>query len=102
MYCIIVTNRVELGREQEYLEIMRANARASYEQELGCIQFDVVADRDQPQTFHLYEIYESEQALASHKETSHYRLSREKLAGIVVEQSVIRCDVIETCATKLN
>ena len=98
MYCIIVTNKVAVGREKEYLEIMCENARASYENEDGCIQFDVIADLNQPQTFHLYEIYKNQQALAEHKQTQHYLASREKLAGIVIEQSVIRADVIETCA----
>lgn len=98
MYCIIVTNKVVVGREKEYLEIMRENARASYESEDGCIQFDVVADLNQPQTFYLYEIYKNQQGLAAHKQTEHYLASREKLAGIVIEQSVIRADVIEACA----
>ena len=96
MYCIIVSNRVKQGCEEDYISIMGENACSSVENEKGCIQFDVVKDIDDPQLFHLYEIYQNQQALAIHKQTQHYLLSREQLADIVIEQSVLRADVLAT------
>ncbi|WP_394126049.1 putative quinol monooxygenase [Vibrio hepatarius] len=94
MYCIVVSNRVKEGKEKEYLAIMQENAKSSVSNEVGCIQFDVLEDTSNPQLFHLYEIYQSPEALAEHKTTPHYLSSREKLANIVVEQSVIRSNVV--------
>ncbi len=100
MYCIIVSNRVKQGREEDYISIMGRNARYSVENEGGCIQFDVLKDINDPQLFHLYEIYQNQQALAIHKQTQHYLLSREQLADIVIEQSVLRADVLVTNSEK--
>ncbi|MDC5852091.1 antibiotic biosynthesis monooxygenase [Vibrio europaeus] len=94
MYCIIVSNRVKQGCEEDYISIMEENARSSVKGEEGCIQFDVLKDINDPQLFHLYEIYKNQQALAIHKQTQHYLLSREQLADIVIEQSVLRADVL--------
>ncbi|USD35101.1 MULTISPECIES: putative quinol monooxygenase [Vibrio] len=96
MYCIIVSNRVKKGREENYITIMNENAKASCQNELGCVQFDVIRDLNDPQLFHLYEIYQSQEALTEHKQTEHYLASRVQLADIVVEQSVIRADVVAT------
>ncbi|NOH61082.1 putative quinol monooxygenase [Vibrio sp. RE88] len=96
MYCIIVSNRVKKCREEDYITIMNENAKASCQNELGCVQFDVIRDLNDPQLFHLYEIYQSQEALAVHKQTEHYLASRVQLADIVVEQSVIRADVVAT------
>ncbi|EEX93865.1 hypothetical protein VIOR3934_14437 [Vibrio orientalis CIP 102891 = ATCC 33934] len=73
---------------------MQENARSSVNNESGCIQFDILEDFSNPQLFHLYEIYQSPEALAEHKTTPHYLSSREMLANIVVEQSVIRSNVV--------
>ena len=94
MYCIVVSNRVEEGKEKEYLAIMQENAKSSVNNEVGCIQFDILEDFSNPQLFHLYEIYQSPEALAEHKTTPHYLSSREKLANIVAEQSVMRSNVV--------
>lgn len=94
MYCIVVSNRVKEGKENEYLAIMQENAKSSVINETGCIQFDVLEDTANPQLFHLYEIYQSPKALAEHKTTPHYLSSRGKLADIVVEQSVIRSNIV--------
>lgn len=96
MYCIVVTNKVKQGRESDYISIMNENAKASCQNEPGCVQFDVIRDRNDPQQFHLYEIYLSEQDLALHKQTPHYVASRAMLADIVIEQSVVRADVVAT------
>ena len=45
-------------------------------------------------TFYLYEIYTSPDALEFHKNTPHYTESRKILADCVAEVSVIRADVL--------
>ena len=94
MYCIIVKNVLNPGTRDTYWAAMRENAEASVRDEPGCHRFDVLEAREEENTFYLYEIYDSPDALAAHKETPHYKESRTVLADCVAETSVIRADVL--------
>ena len=94
MYCIIVKNRVSLEDEARYKRIMTDNALKSVADEVGCYQFDIVQDKEDAGVFYLYETYANPEALASHKQTPHYLSSREQLADMITEQSVIRTDLV--------
>ena len=94
MYCIIVKNVLKPGTKDAYLAAMHPNAEASVRDEPGCHRFDVLEAREEADTFYLYEIYESPDALAAHKEMPHYKESRVVLADCVAETSVIRADVL--------
>ncbi|MFD2177100.1 putative quinol monooxygenase [Veronia pacifica] len=94
MYCIIVKNNIAPEGRETYLEAMRENAAASVRDEEGCLTFDVIEAREEENCFYLYEVYRDEQALADHKLTPHYLKSREQIIGLVVEQSVLRADVV--------
>lgn len=96
MYCIIVKTQLKPGQREAFLAAMLPNAEASVRDEPGCHVFDVLEDRDNPELFHLYEIYTDEQALAEHKTTAHYKASREVVTPLIAEQSVIRADVLAT------
>lgn len=96
MYCIIVTTQLKSGQREAFLAAMLPNAEASVRDEPGCHVFDVLEDRDNPDLFHLYEIYADEQALADHKSTPHYKASRAVVTPLIAEQSVIRADVLAT------
>ncbi len=41
--------------------------------EPGCRRFDVLCDQSTPNRFYLYEIYVDAEAIAAHRETSHYQ-----------------------------
>jgi len=49
--------------------------------EPGNLRFDILQDAANSAKFVLYEAYESEEASAAHKNTSHYLAWREKVAG---------------------
>lgn len=95
MYCIIVKNVVKEGARDEYLAAMRPNAKASVENEEGCLVFDVLEAKGEGNTFYLYEIYSNPEALQAHKQTDHYLESRPLISDLVIDQSVIRADVLE-------
>jgi quinol monooxygenase YgiN len=95
MYCIVVKNVIREGARDAYLAAMLPNARASVENEPDCLVFDVLEAKEEPNTFYLYEIYASPDALQAHKQTAHYLASRPLIADLVVEQSVLRADVME-------
>ncbi|MDX5363773.1 MAG: antibiotic biosynthesis monooxygenase [Pseudazoarcus pumilus] len=94
MYCIVVKNVIREGERDAYLAAMLPNARASVEEEAGCLAFDVLEAREEANTFYLYEIYTSPAALEEHKQTAHYLKSRPLLAELLVETSVLRADVV--------
>lgn len=95
MYCILVKNVVKEGARDQYLAAMLPNAKASVENEEGCLVFDVLEAKEESNTFYLYEIYTSPEALKVHKTTDHYLTSRPLISDLVVEQSVLRSDVLE-------
>jgi autoinducer 2-degrading protein len=49
--------------------------------EPGNLRFDVLQDASDPNKFTLYEAYESEDAAKAHKETEHYKIWRDTVAG---------------------
>ena len=93
MYCIIVKTKLHPGTEKAFLAAMMPNAEASVREEEGCIVFDVLKDQDDDDTFYLYEIYTSPDALAVHKETKHYKDTRAIVNALISEQSVVRAGV---------
>lgn len=94
MYCIIVQTQLKPGKREAFLRAMLPNAEASVREEPGCHVFDVLEDQDNPDLFHLYEIYASKEALAEHKTTEHYKASRAVVTELIAEQNVIKADVL--------
>jgi (4S)-4-hydroxy-5-phosphonooxypentane-2,3-dione isomerase len=54
-------------------------------QEPGIARFDVFQQADDPSRFVLVEVYRTPQAPAEHKETAHYQLWRDAVAGMMAE-----------------
>jgi autoinducer 2-degrading protein len=73
MLILHVTNTVKPEHVSEYLEIVRYDAEHSQTDEPGCLRFDVVQDRDQPNRFYFYEVYRDEAALEAHRQTVHFK-----------------------------
>lgn len=96
MYCIIVKVELKPGNRDQFAQAMLANAEASVRDEPGCLVFDVLEARGEPDTFYLYELYTGEEALAAHKETPHYQSTRAVINDLIAKQSVIRADAIAT------
>ncbi len=68
----------------EFREASRENARNS-RQEPGIATFDVLQQADDPTRFLLIEIYRDAEAPARHKETAHYAVWRDTVAGMMAE-----------------
>jgi len=94
VYCIIVKTELKPGTRKEFLEAMLPNAEASVRDEPGCLVFDVLEMREEPDTFLLYEVYETPAALEDHKQTPHYKAAREVVGELIERQTVLRSDVI--------
>lgn len=64
--------------------------------EPGNLRFDFIQQADDPGRFMIYEAYESDDAAARHKETSHYIRWRDKVKGYMAEPRVgVKYNIIE-------
>ncbi len=62
----------------------------------GNIRFDFIQQADDPSRFMIYEVFESEDAVAKHKKTSHYLTWRDSVADFMAEsRQGIRYKIIE-------
>jgi autoinducer 2-degrading protein len=62
-----------------FVEATRRNHELSTKEQ-GNLRFDILQDAADPNKFVLYEAYETEQAVAAHKETPHYLAWRDTVA----------------------
>lgn len=74
MYALIVSVHVKPERQEEFLHAIEEDSRGSREDEPGCLRFDVLQDKNDPQHFYFYEVYRDEAALAAHRDAPHYRI----------------------------
>ena len=79
MLVLHVTVRVKPEHVTEFLDVARHNADHSAQDEPGCLRFDVIQDRDDPNCFYYYEVYQDEAALATHRQTPHFTSYFEKV-----------------------
>jgi autoinducer 2-degrading protein len=84
MYLFHAYVRVAAGSEAEFAEACAVNSLASL-QEPGCLRFDVLQQADDPTRFVLVEAYGSEDDLAAHKTTDHYKAWAEVANRVQVE-----------------
>ena len=63
----------------DFIQATKENHNESV-QEPGNLRFDILNDTGDPAKFVLYEAYESEEAAADHKKTSHYLKWRDTVA----------------------
>ncbi|MBT3273243.1 MAG: antibiotic biosynthesis monooxygenase [Spirochaetales bacterium] len=67
----VIDVHVKPDRADDFSAATIRNHHASLKEQ-GVLRFDVLLDNSKPGHFLLYEVYESEDAALSHKETSHY------------------------------
>jgi autoinducer 2-degrading protein len=77
MYVLIVSARVKPEQRGRFLEAIEENAVSSVRDEPGCLRFDVVRDRDDPDHYLFYEVYRDEEAFAAHRAGDHFARWRE-------------------------
>jgi (4S)-4-hydroxy-5-phosphonooxypentane-2,3-dione isomerase len=82
MFIVHVQVQVKPEAVEAFKQATLANARASA-QEPGVARFDVVQQQDDPTRFVLVEVYRDAAAAAAHKETAHYPVWRDAVAGMM-------------------
>jgi (4S)-4-hydroxy-5-phosphonooxypentane-2,3-dione isomerase len=65
-------------------------------QEPGNLRFDFIQQADDPCKFMIYEVFESENAVADHKNTAHYKIWRDTVADFMAEPRLgVRYKIVE-------
>ncbi len=77
MYVLIVSARIKPEQRGRFLEAIEENAVSSVRDEPGCLRFDVVRDRDDPDHYLFYEVYRDEEAFAAHRASDRFARWRE-------------------------
>ncbi len=90
MLVLHVSVQVKPEHVSEFLEVVRHDAEHSERDEPGCLRFDVIQDREDPNRFYFYEIYRNDEALEAHRQTPHFKLYAEKVQPWLAAPSV-RC-----------
>ena len=74
MLVLHVSVQVKPEHVSEFLDVVHHDAEHSERDEPGCLRFDVIQDREDPNRFYFYEIYRDEAALEAHRQTPHFKL----------------------------
>ena len=77
---VMVTVEIEEARVPAFLEALKVDAAGSREEE-GCLRFDLLKDSENANTWHFYEIYKDNDAMAVHKTLPHYKAWADFKAG---------------------
>jgi autoinducer 2-degrading protein len=79
----MIATLVHVQVKPEFINSFINATRENHEnsvKEQGNVRFDILQDNQDSGKFILYEVYESEQAAAKHKETTHYAAWRDAVA----------------------
>lgn len=92
---VLVSVEIKPDRLEDFFAAMEDDATKSRDKGLdpGCLRFDLLRDREDPNKFVFYECYVDDSAAAEHKTTSHYKSWADfKASGGVVSQSVAKVE----------
>ena len=73
MISIFVTIQIREGLSDQFKEASFGDSQGSVRDEPGCFRFDILQNSEDPNRFHLYEVYEDELALEAHRDAPHYK-----------------------------
>ena len=88
MLAVCVDFEIDLARLDVFLTILKKNASDSLANEVGCHQFDIAQDPQNPTKIFLYELYDDAVAFELHKKESHYLEFNEAIRGMVNKKSI--------------
>jgi autoinducer 2-degrading protein len=72
VYAVLGIIKVKSEHLEEFVQHAASHASTST-LEPGCLRFEVLQDRDDPQTICLFEVFRSEADLAVHRQQEYYR-----------------------------
>ena len=91
-YSLMVDFQVNDGKMDEFLPLMKENARASVANEPGCLQFDVLHVQGEPNRLVLFEVYQDEAAFQAHMKMPHLAAFLEKARPMMGKAQMTKLD----------
>ena len=88
MLAVCVDFEIDLTSLDAFLIIMMKNASDSLANEVGCRQFDIAQDQQNPTKIFFYELYDDAVAFEMHKNASHYLEFNDAILGMVNKKSI--------------
>ena len=87
MDIVLVDVKIKRTEIEKFISATKINAENSVK-EKGIARFDVIQDLEDPTHFILMEIYRSPGDPARHKETTHYKIWRDTVEGMMAQPRV--------------
>ena len=88
MLAVCVDFEIDPESLDAFLLFIQRNASDSLENEVGCHQFDITQDPQNPTKIFLYELYDDAFAFEIHKKASHYLEFNQLVSEMVTAKSV--------------
>ena len=88
MLAVCVDFEIDPASLAAFLPLMQKNAAESLANEVGCHQFDIMQDSENPTKIFLYELYDDAAAFETHKQASHYLEFNQLASEMVTAKSV--------------
>jgi autoinducer 2-degrading protein len=85
MYIVAVNVHVKPENVDDFITAIIKNHEGT-RKEPGNVRFDVLQDRDDPNRFFLYEVYQTEEAFKAHQQQDHYLTWRETVQDWMAEK----------------
>tara|TARA_B100001093_G_scaffold262172_1_gene250598 strand:- start:1014 stop:1304 length:291 start_codon:yes stop_codon:yes gene_type:complete len=88
MLVVCVDFEIDPARLDAFLLLINRNAQESLANEVGCHQFDISQDAQNPTKIFLYELYDDAVAFEQHKKASHYLEFNQVVSEMVTAKSI--------------
>ena len=87
MFAVCVDFEIDPASLAAFMPLMQKNAAESLANEVGCHQFDITQDLQNPTKIFLFELYDDAAAFETHKQASHYLKFNDAISGMVDKKS---------------
>lgn len=88
MRAIVAYLTAKPGKEAEFAEKMKAQAKRCLANEPGCLQFDVAQDPKEPTRFVMLELYRDDAAVQAHQDSQHFKDFRPVVGELLADRKV--------------
>ena len=90
MHIVLVRLTIRPEFAEEFERALVHNAKESVAKDPGCLRFDVSQEYDDPSKWILYEIYDTPDAHAAHRQAPHFLAFADVMARAVLERTAIK------------
>jgi autoinducer 2-degrading protein len=100
MLALWVKVRIKAGERERFLKAIEVDALGSERDEPGCLRFNVLQDKEEPNVYYFFEVYRNEGALEAHRAAPHYAVWRAASDTLDGPPQATRCDTVFPAAVE--